>query len=246
MQLVSIIIPYYKKLDYIQKTINSIKKQTYINYEIILIYDDTDLTDLQILQEITANNPKIKIIKNLKNLGAGYSRNIGIRKSNGEFIAFIDADDEWDSEKINKQINFMNKNNYNFSFSNYRKKFTNKTIEIKYNKKFVDYKDLLKSCVIGLSTVMIRRKIVNVDLFPNLKTQEDFAAWLNITKNNFKAYNLNETLVTWNYNRKSLSSNFFQKIQDAFQVYRKYQNFSFIKSLYLVLMLSLNSLKRKF
>ena len=120
MQLVSIILPYYKKLAYIHKTLDSIRKQTYKNYELVIIYDDTDLNDLYTLQEITKNDPKIKIIKNINNLGAGHSRNLGIEKAKGEFVAFIDADDEWDSEKINKQINFMNKNNYNFSFSNYR------------------------------------------------------------------------------------------------------------------------------
>lgn len=246
MQLVSIILPYYKKLAYIHKTLDSIRKQTYKNYELVIIYDDTDLNDLYTLQEITKNDPKIKIIKNINNLGAGHSRNLGIEKAKGEFVAFIDADDEWDSEKNNKQISFMNDNNYDFSFTDYRKKIYNKIIEVKYKKKFVEHGDLLKSCVIGLSTVMVRKKIIDVDLFPSLKTQEDFVAWLKITKKNHKAYNLDTTLVTWNYDENSLSSNFSQKLYDAYQVYRKYQKFSVIKSFYSVIILSFNSIKRKF
>ena len=93
---------------------------------------------------------------------------------------------------------------------------------------------------------MIRKKIIENDLFPNLKTQEDYAAWLKITKNNHKAYNLKEILVTWNQSDNSLSSNFFQKIMDAFRIYKIYLNCSIVKSLYHLLILSINSLKRKF
>ena len=246
MQLVSIILPYYKKIDYIRKTLDSIDRQTYKNYELIIIYDDKDLTDFHILTKITKKNPKVKIIKNIKNIGAGYSRNIGIKNSHGEFIAFIDADDLWHKQKIGKQIAFMNNNDIDFSFSNYKKKFPNKIVEVKYKKKSIEYKDLLKSCVIGLSTVMIKKNIINYNLFPNLKTQEDFVAWLKITKKNYKAYNLNSTLVTWNFDKNSLSTNFLQKSFDAFKVYNKYQKFSFIKSFYSVIILSINSLKRKF
>ena len=88
---------------------------------------------------------------------------------------------------------------------------------------------------------MIRKKIIKNDLFLDLKTQEDFAAWLSITKNNYKAYNLKKVLVKWNYTKNSLSSNFFQKLIDAFKVYNNYQSFSLIKSLYYLLILSINS-----
>ena len=114
------------------------------------------------------------------------------------------------------------------------------------DKKFLNYEDLLTSCVIGLSTVIVRKNIIDENLFPNLKTQEDFVAWLKITKDKHKAYNLNEILVTWNFDKNSLSTNYYQKIKDAFLVYSKYQNFSFIKSIYYVLVLSINSLQRKF
>jgi teichuronic acid biosynthesis glycosyltransferase TuaG len=246
MKLVSIIMPYYKKIYYVQKAIDSVQMQSYQNYELLIIYDDTDLSDFRRLHEITKKNNKIKIIKNVKNLGAGHSRNIGIKESAGEFIAFIDADDEWDAEKVYKQINFMSNNNHNFSFCNYKKKIYNKIIEVISDKKFLNYEDLLTSCVIGLSTVIVRKNIIDENLFPKLKTQEDFVAWLKITKDNHKAYNLNEILVTWNFDRNSLSTNYYQKIKDAFLVYRKYQNFSFIKSIYFVLVLSINSLRRKF
>ena len=127
-----------------------------------------------------------------------------------------------------------------------KKKINEKIITVESKVKYLDYRNLLLSCDIGLSTVMIKRNIIDIDLFPNLKTQEDFAAWLKITKKNFLAYNLNENLVTWHFTKNSLSSKFFQKIVDAFKVYRNYEKFSFIKSLFFLIILSINSLKRKF
>jgi len=104
---------------------------------------------------------------------------------------------------------------------------------------------LLKSCEIGLSTVMINKKIIDNNLFTNLKTQEDFAAWLKITKKH-NAFFLNEVLVNWYDTENSLSSNFFQKLFDAYKVFYLNQKFSLVKSFYYLMILSANSIKRKF
>ena len=183
MSLVSIILPYYKKINYIANTLNSILNQTYQNFEIILVYDDTKLDDLLLIENDFKNNPKIKVIKNARNLGAGISRNIGIKHSKGEIIAFIDADDLWLPNKLEKQTNFMKENNFQFTFCDYEKRISNnKVIKVISPKKFLDYNDLIKSNDIGLSTVQINKNIIPDDLFPSLKTKEDFAAWLKITK----------------------------------------------------------------
>ena len=247
MSLVSIILPYYKKINYIANTLNSILNQTYQNFEIILVYDDTKLDDLLLIENDFKNNPKIKVIKNARNLGAGISRNIGIKHSKGEIIAFIDADDLWLPNKLEKQTNFMKENNFQFTFCDYEKRVSNnKVIKVISPKKVLDYNDLLKSNDIGLSTVQINKNIISDDLFPSLKTKEDFAAWLKITKKKINAYNFSENLVIWNKVHNSLSSNFFQKIFDGFKVYRDYEKFSLLKSLYFILILSKNSVKRKF
>ncbi len=237
MQLVTIIMPYYKKIDYVSNAINSITQQTYQNYELLIVYDDPNENDLSKLKEIISNNKKIKIIKNTKNLGAGFSRNIGIKNANGEILSFIDADDEWSNDKLEKQLNFLNKFNYDFIFCSYIKKNKSKIKNIIYKYEFIDYKKLLYSCDIGLSTVMIRKKIISDNLFPNLKTQEDYVAWLRLTKDDYKAYNLKDILVTWNQVNNSLSSNFFQKLIDGFNVYKIYLNFSLFKSFYHLLIL---------
>ena len=245
MPLVSVIIPYFKKKEYIEKTLESILNQTFKDFEIIIIYDDDDLQEYKFLVNICNGIEKIKIIKNSKNLGAGVSRNIGIKNSSGKFFAFIDADDLWLPKKLDKQISFMTKNNIEFCFCGYQKKLLNKNIEVKTNKNELNYNDLINSNVIGLSTVVLKKNIIEENLFPKLKTQEDYAAWLKLIKKN-KAYNLQENLVIWNKSSNSLSSNFFQKISDAFKIYYFYENFNIIKSIYCLIKLSLNSLRRKF
>ena len=245
MPLVSVIIPYFKKRDFIRNTLESILNQTLQNLEIIIVYDDENEEEYNFLRTFINSEKKIKLIKNPKNLGAGISRNIGIKNSSGKFLAFIDADDLWLPKKLEKQIHFMTQRNIDFCFCGYFKKLSNRSIEIKTLNDEISYNDLLWSNEIGLSTVILKKEIIEENLFPNLKTQEDYVAWLKLTKK-LNAYNLNETLVIWNKVNNSLSANFFQKIQDCFRVYRDYEKFNFIKSLYHLFILSLNSIKRKF
>ena len=109
MDLVSVIIPYYKKRNFVKETVLSVINQSYDYLEILIIYDDTNLNDLEFIKEISKLDNRIKIFNNNKRLGAGLSRNIGIEQSNGKYIAFIDADDTWVSDKLSDQISFMKK-----------------------------------------------------------------------------------------------------------------------------------------
>tara|TARA_Y100001958_G_C21239107_1_gene566321 strand:- start:1213 stop:1956 length:744 start_codon:yes stop_codon:yes gene_type:complete len=247
MPEVTVIIPYYKKIDYIEKTIESVLNQTHQDFEIILIYDDIKQDDFRILKKKYNTNNKIIIVNNEKNLGAGISRNKGIKLSKGKFIAFIDSDDIWLPSKLESQLRFIKQNNYDFVFCDYKKIISkNKTIEVVNPMKKITYNDLIKSCDIGLSTVLIRKNVVNENLFPATKTKEDFIAWLKLTKKNINAYNLNDTLVIWNSVQGSLSSNLIQKIIDGFRVYYFYENFNIFKSIYYLFLLSFNSIKKKF
>ena len=107
MELISIIIPYYKKKRYIELSINSALEQTYKNFEIIIIYDDESKEDLNLLKNIIKKDKRIKLVINKKNLGAGNSRNKGLKLSKGKFIAFLDADDLWLKDKLQKQLFFI-------------------------------------------------------------------------------------------------------------------------------------------
>ena len=246
MDLVSVIIPYYKKRKFILETVNSAVNQSYKNLEIIIIYDDDDKTDIEFLRKIAKKDNRIKIIENSEKMGAGISRNIGIFKSKGKYIAFLDADDIWHIDKLKKQVNFMNEYNYFISHTSYSIINENKNIIGKrIAKNFFKLSELLKSCDIGTSTVVLHKNLINQNVkFASLSTKEDFVLWLRILKNNVSIYGLNEDLTFWTKSKNSLSSSTFQKIIDGFRVYYTYMNFGFIKSVYYLICLSINFLKK--
>ncbi len=245
MDLISIIIPYYKKREFINETLNSILNQTYKNFEIIIIFDDEDQTDLKYIKDLVNGKKNIKILLNKKNCGAGYSRNYGIENSKGDFIAFVDSDDYWHEDKLLKQINFMVENKIDFSHTSYYIIDQNKkVISKRKSRNFNNYKELLSSCDVGLSTVMIKKNLLKDNLFPDITTKEDFILWLNILKKGVKLFGLEEPLTFWRKSNNSLSSNNFQKISDGYKVYRKYMRMSTLGSLYYLLLLSLNSLMK--
>ena len=247
MDLVSIIIPYYKKKDFISGAINSAINQTYKNIEILIIYDDENSEDMNFLINLQKNCKKINIIKNTKRMGAGFSRNIGISKSKGNYIAFLDADDTWKLNKLTNQINFMKQNNCDVSHTTYSiVDKNNHIIGKRIARNFFKIDDLLKSCDIGTSTVIVKKKLItNETKFASLKTKEDFVLWLKLLRENVKIYGLDEDLTLWTKSKLSLSSSTFQKLIDGFKVYYKYMNFSFIKSSYYLLCLSFNYLLKK-
>lgn len=243
---VSVIIPYYKKLTFIKKTLNSVLQQSYQNFEILLIYDDDDKNDLQKIKKEIVKSKKIKIYVNKKNVGAGKSRNKGIRYSSGYYISFLDADDVWKKNKLSSQIRFMEKNNIDFTHTNY---FIinkhNKILGRIKTRKLLNYKNLLNSCDIGLSTVILKKKILKNLRFNNFKTKEDFSLWLKIVKKGIKIIGINKELSYWRTTPNSLSSSITQKILDAFKVYRYEENLNFLSSCFRVIILSINALKKK-
>ena len=244
MELVSIIIPYYKKKDFIKDTLVSILNQTYQNFEIIIIYDDENKSDYDYLKELINEDERVQILVNDQKLGAGLSRNKGINQSKGSFIAFIDADDIWKKDKLEIQISFMKKNQSIFSHTSYD--VINKDDDIigfRKARTFLKTNDIIKSCDIGLSTVIFKKKIKDLNLkFVDLKTKEDFVLWLKILDKNIRLDSIDKPLTSWRKLEGSLSSSTIQKLFDAFLVYNKYMKFNLIKSFYYVFCLSINYL----
>ena len=241
--LISIIIPFYKKKPFFSKTIKSVLNQSYKNFEIILIYDDISKHDLKFVKKILLKIKKKKIIVNKKNLGVGRSRNIGIKMAKGNFIAFLDADDIWHKNKLKEQLIFMKKNKTDFSYTNYLIIDENEKYIKKINvPKMIKYEDLLYSCNIGLSTVMISAKLKSQIIFPNIKTKEDFVLWLKLSKN-YNFLGIQKYLVSWRQGTPSLRY-VCQKFKDAFIVYSKYEKFNLFKSYLFVIILSFNFIKK--
>ena len=247
MDLVSIVIPYYRKKEYIKQSINSVLNQTYKNFEIIIIYDDEELIEWNYLKSIVKSNKRIKLIRNKKKLGAGLSRNKGIKLSKGKYIAFLDSDDYWNKNKLKAQINFMNFNKYSISHTTYQIiDQNNKKISIRRARSFFKIQDLLYSCDIGLSTVVLKRNLFSNNIkFPNIKTKEDFILWLKILKKKIPIVALDKNLSYWRKLNNSLSSSTIQKIFDGFKVYHVYMNYGIFRSILNLILLSVNFLKKR-
>ena len=247
MDLVSIIIPYYKKKKYIELAINSVIQQTYKNFELIIIYDDENKEDLNFLKKIIKKDKRIKLHINKKNLGAGRSRNKGIKLSKGSLIAFLDSDDLWIRNKLKKQIIFMKKNAIDISHTSYHIINSDNKIIGSRKAKDMSHKLLLNSCNIGLSTVILNIKIITKKIkFANINTKEDYVLWLKITLNDNIIFALNKNLTKWRKLDDSLSASKIQKIYDGYLVYRRYMNFSLIKSFISLLLLSFNYVSKEF
>ena len=244
--LVSVIMPYYNKRNYFLDSINSVLNQTYINLEIIIIYDDHERDDLEYIKDCIKNDSRAKIILNDKNRGVAFSRNKAISVAQGEYIAFLDCDDYWKTNKIEMQMGFMLKNDYDFSYTTYQVVNKDGKIVDKITaREKLGYNELLKSCDIGLSSVILKRKLLRDIKFPELKTKEDFVLWLSLAKKSVNLFGLNKPLMFWRQTPNSLSSSILQKLKDAFKVYYLYEKKNFFYSIYCVIRLSTYALLKK-
>jgi len=251
---VSIIIPYKDNLKYLFFALKSIFRQTYKNFKILIIYDDKDKSDLNKIKKFLkiTNNKKgipVKIVVNKNNLGVGYSRNIGIKKSNTKYVAFLDADDIWAKNKLKIQVNLMEKNKQVFSHSSYFViNSKNKIISTRDAKSVITVDELIRSCDIGLSTVIINLNFIkrNNFYFPKIKTKEDFVLCLRIIRKIKFIKGVNKKLTYYRKTSNSLSSNKFISLLNGYKVYRNYMNYNLIKSFYYLAILSINSLRKKY
>ncbi len=243
MSLVSIIMPYFQKRKFLEESINSILKQTYQNFEILLIDDEVSEESLNYLEEINKYDARIHLIKNEYNMGVAESRNKGISISKGQYIAFCDCDDLWKNNKLELQLKFMKKLDLDFSHTSYEIVDENKKIlGCRKAEKDTNFKKLINSCDIGLSTVIVNRTVFDNSehRFVNIKTKEDYVLWLILAKNGVKILGINDTLTSWRKTKNSLSSSIFQKLQDGYKVYRIYLKYSRLKSLFCLIRLSIN------
>ena len=252
MPFVTIIIPYKSNIKYLFLALKSVFNQSYKNLKLIIVYDNIYKKDLDkikffLKKENYFKKFNIKIIVNKKNFGAGESRNIAIRKSNSKYIAFLDSDDMWSKDKLKIQVKYMEKQNILFSHTSYNiLNSNNKIVSSRSAKKKIIFQDLITSCDIGLSTVILKSSLLNKNkfLFPRIKTKEDYVLWLKIIKKIKTIRGLDVKLTYYRKTEGSLSSNKLLSLINGYKVYRDYMNFGIIKSLFYLFLLSINSLKK--
>lgn len=230
--LVSIITPAYNCMNFLPDTIRSIQNQTYNNWEHIIVDDASSDNTKIIIQEYAKKDSRIRYIFMSKNLGVAVARNTGIMESKGKYIAFLDSDDLWKPEKLSVHINYMEKNNVQFTYSNYDIMNENGLyIKEIIAKERIDYRNLLYYNIIGCLTVVIDSNVMKKNKMPLIK-HEDYAAWLNILRCDLPyAYNVGETLASYRKLSTSVSSNKYKTLKWTWNIYRNNQDMSLLNSL---------------
>lgn len=245
--LVSIITPVYNAERFLSDTIKSVQNQTYKNWEILLIDDCSKDNSAQIIKEFQKYDNRIKYIKLKKNSGASVSRNEGIRNAKGRFISFVDSDDIWKPEKLEIQIKYMLKENLGFTFTSYRYMKENGELTNKIAKapSKINYNGLLKNTIIGCSTVVIDREIVDYFEMPLVRRGQDTATWLQILRKEKYAYGIEQDLVNYRLVGESLSSNKIIALKRTWNTYRNVEKLGLLKSSYVFCFYVFNAIKKR-
>ncbi len=246
--LVSIITPVFNSSKTIEETYLSIQSQTYSNWEWIVVNDCSTDNTLEVVKKLVVDDKRIKVVSLKENSGAAVARNKGIELAQGRFIAFLDSDDLWKKDKLEHQISFMLNNNYSFTYTDYYIFFPEgKRKMYKSKKKFVTYKSLLYSNMIGCLTVMYDASIIGKQYMPlDAEKREDHAAWLDLVKLSKKAFRLDEVLSEYRVGNTSVSSNKFKMIKYQYRLYRIHEKFNPFKSLWYTFCIMFNKVFRKY
>jgi teichuronic acid biosynthesis glycosyltransferase TuaG len=233
--LVTIITPSYNSSQYISDTILSVIRQTYKNWEMIIVDDSSTDNSVQVVEKIISNETKISMIRLTKNVGSAQSRNTALEVSNGRFIAFLDSDDIWHPDKLEKQVEFMLKRKAPISFTSYELIDENGASKnhIIHSVEKLNQLDYLKNTVIGFSTSMIDTKYTGRKFrFIDIRTRQDTSLWISLLGEGYVAYGMDNVLVDYRVHSNSISSNKYRAAKQVWNLYFNIHRLGFFKSVY--------------
>lgn len=233
-ELISIITPTYNCERFIGETIESVLKQTYKNWEMIIVDDCSTDNTYEVVKKYADNDSRIKYYLLEENSGAAVARTKAMQLATGDYMAFLDSDDLWISNKLECQLKFMKENNYNFTCTEYEQidengKSLNKVIKVK-NK--TNYNGVLLSCPVGNSTVMYNVSKMGKFQVPNIRKRNDDALWLQMLKKEEYIYGLDNILMEYRIRTNSISSNKLDLVKYHWYLYRNIEHLSIIRSLF--------------
>lgn len=230
---VSIVTPLHNSDAFISETISSVLLQTYVDWELLIIDDKSADKSAEIVKSFADNDNRIYLIQLEQNSGAAVARNEGIKKAKGRYIAFLDSDDLWLPEKLERQLAFMTEMGSAFSYTKVARydEQGNLLGTSKIPDK-VDYSTLLKTNVVVCSSAMYDTQQLGKVYMPDIRKRQDFALWLRLLKHCDYGHGLQETLVKYTVREGSVSSNRASAAHYTWRVYRELEQLGFLKSLY--------------
>ena len=238
---IDIILPNFNSYEFIDKAVQSVLKQDFKNWKLIIVDDFSDIKTRKKIRKY-AKLKKVKIYWLKKNKGAAYCRNFAISKSKSNYLAFIDSDDIWEKNKLRLQIQYMKKNNYDFTYTYYKTfglKFKKVAPPIKFN-----FNDFIKNTSIATSTMMIKRKTAQGIKFTDTAICEDYYFKCKILKKIKFAYCLKFYLTKYRIRRDSLQSNKLKNFYWIWKINHKFNNLNFFQNLNSLFYISLNSVRK--
>lgn len=242
---VSIIMPAYNCELFIKDAIESVINQKYQNWELIIIDDCSTDNTFNISRKYSVEYPNIILKKNKVNSGVAHSRNVGIECSKGEWIAFLDSDDIWDINKLNKQVKYINNKSAEFIFTG--SKFitnTGQPLDFIFEvPNLVSYEKLRTHNVISCSSVLIKKNHLEMFKMERDDLHEDYAVWLRVLNSGISAHGINEPLLTYRISADSKSGNKIKSILMTYKVFR-FIDIGILRALFYTLLHSLNSVRK--
>ncbi len=231
-KLVSIITPTYNCAKFISRTLDSVQAQTYQNWEMIIVDDQSKDNTKEIVEEYIKDDPRIKYHLLEVNSGAAVARTTAMKLAQGSYMAFLDSDDIWMPDKLERQILWMEENGYAFSCTAYEQideedNPLGKTIK---TIKKTDYNRLLLDCPVGNSTVMYDVDKMGKFEVPNIRKRNDDALWLQMLKKEKYIWGMPDVLMKYRIRQNSISSNKFSVIKYHWILYREIEHLGVIRS----------------
>ena len=243
--LVSIITPAYNCSFFVGETIRSVLSQTYDNWEMIIVDDASTDNTLEVIKDFAKNDSRIKVFSLEKNGGSAAAKNYAISLAKGRYLAFLDSDDLWKKTKLEKQIGFMEKNNYPFTFTAYEFMKDNSNRRHSFDvPKSVNYRQYLGNTIIGNSTVVLDRNVID-DICVQNGYLEDALTWMHILKRGFMAYGLNEVLMDYRVRNDSKSGKKTKNAIRYFKVLIETQNLNFLSAIFYEISYLFHAVKKR-
>ena len=232
LPLVSIVTPAYNCANKIEETINTVLQQSYRNWELLIVDDCSKDDTATVVEEWIKKDARIKLFRQEKNGGASMARNRAILESSGKYIAFLDGDDMWLPEKLEKQIGFMMDNDYYFSYSPYYiindgERMDLLKLPVRNCPEALDYHELLKMNRIGCLTVVFDAEKLGKVTIPKLDKRNDYALWLKILRSSgITAHRLDEPLAVYRSHQGISKGNKFGFLKYHFQLFHEVLGYS--------------------
>ena len=236
-ELISIIVPVYHAEKYIEETMDCVSAQTYTNWELLLVEDGGSDRTVEIIQNYVEKKgeSRIRLLRQPANLGAARARNRGLLEAGGRYIAYLDADDLWTPDKLEKELKFMKEKGAAFVFTGYefadeKGRGTGKVVHVPET---LSYRQALSNTTIFTTTVMFDTEKIGKELLemPVMKS-EDTALWFRVLRSGYLAYGLDENLVKYRRTGKTLSSNKLEAIRRIWNLYRRAEGLGLLTSAY--------------